>query len=419
MNEFTVDLMAPGEKTRISPSTSPATFFVLVLPHGISAGFTSITLPFVLTRAGFPVALSASIVAIGVSANLWRFLWGPVADLTLTLRRWYVVGLLAAAASLLLLGIVPFRQNTFALLITLVFVSQVAATFVVLPVGGLMAHTVEPGEKGRAAGWYQAGNLGGIGLGGGAGVWLVSHFSTAVASAVLTAAMVACAGSLAFVPDVRPLVNTPIGRRMREIGRDFRELLRSPIALLVTILVMSPIGAGAATNRWSAVASDWRATPDAVALVTGVLSGIASALGCVIGGWSCDRIGRWWAIFGSGSAMAGVAAVMATAPHTPVAYDIGVLFYAASTGWAWAAFSALLLYAIGRGAASTKYATLSSLGNLPTTYMTAFDGWVHDRSDAAGMLNAEALLGIGSVVLGLIALKWILRIRGHAERATA
>jgi hypothetical protein len=115
--------------------------------------------------------------------------------------------------------------------------------------------------------------------------------------------------------------------------------------------------------------------------------------------------------------MAGVAVVMATAPHTPVAYTIGVLFYAASTGGAYAAFSALLLYAIGRGAASTKYATLSSLGNLPTTYMTAFDGWVHDRSGAAGMLSAEALLGAGSIVLGLIALKWIIRIRERSGAA--
>jgi PAT family beta-lactamase induction signal transducer AmpG len=398
-----------------SRSTAPPTFFVLVLPHGISAGFTSVTLPFVLTRAGFPVALSASIVAIGISSNLWRFLWGPIADLTLTLRRWYVIGLLAAAASLLLLGAVPFRQDAYGILIGLVFASQVAATLVVLPVGGLMAHTVEPGKKGRAAGWYQAGNLGGIGLGGGAGVWLASHASTAIAAAALAVAMVACASALAFVPDVRPLVDTPIGRRMRDIGRDFRELLRSPMAVLVTVLVMSPIGAGAATNLWSAVAPDWRATPDTVALVTGVLSGIASASGCVIGGWTCDRIGRWWAFFGSGGLMAGVAVVMAIAPHTPVAYRIGVLFYAVATGWAWAAFSALLLYAIGRGAASTKYATLSSLGNLPTTYMTAFDGWVHDRSGAAGMLNAEALLGAASIVLGLIALKWIVGVRGRAS----
>ena len=64
-------------------STHPFVFFFLVLPYGISSGFVSITLPFVLVSAGFSVALAASIAAVGVAANLWRFLWGPVADLTL------------------------------------------------------------------------------------------------------------------------------------------------------------------------------------------------------------------------------------------------------------------------------------------------------------------------------------------------
>src|SRR5437660_1532377 len=97
---------------------------------------------FVLTRLGFSVALAASIVAIGVSANLWRFLWGPVADLTLTARRWYLLGLGTSAATLLLLAFLPLNQNAFAILMAVVFVSQVAATLIVLPVGGLMAHTV-------------------------------------------------------------------------------------------------------------------------------------------------------------------------------------------------------------------------------------------------------------------------------------
>src|SRR6266550_1937714 len=92
-------------------STAPITFFFLVLPYGISSGFVSITLPFILTRSGFSVAISASIVAIGVSANLWRFLWGPVADLTLTARRWYLIGLATASASLLLLGFIPLEQR--------------------------------------------------------------------------------------------------------------------------------------------------------------------------------------------------------------------------------------------------------------------------------------------------------------------
>ncbi len=77
--------------------TKPFVFFFLVLPYGISSGFVSITLPFVLTRAGLSVAIAASIVAIGISVNLWRFLWGPIADLTLAARRWYLIGFSAAA----------------------------------------------------------------------------------------------------------------------------------------------------------------------------------------------------------------------------------------------------------------------------------------------------------------------------------
>ena len=49
----------------------PFMFFFLVLPTGISAGFVGVTLPFVLTRAGFSVAAAAAIVAVGLSANVW------------------------------------------------------------------------------------------------------------------------------------------------------------------------------------------------------------------------------------------------------------------------------------------------------------------------------------------------------------
>jgi MFS transporter, PAT family, beta-lactamase induction signal transducer AmpG len=184
-------------------STRPLTFFFLVLPYGISSGFVSITLPFILTRAGFSVAIAASIVAIGVSANLWRFLWGPVADLTLTARHWYLIGLTTAAATLLLLGFIPPKRDATGILMAVVFVSQVASTLIVLPVGGLMAHTVAEEAKGRAAGWYQAGNLGGTGIGGGAGVWLAAHFAKEAAGAALALAMLASAAAIYFAYDVR------------------------------------------------------------------------------------------------------------------------------------------------------------------------------------------------------------------------
>jgi MFS transporter, PAT family, beta-lactamase induction signal transducer AmpG len=384
--------------------TRPFLFFFLVLPMGISGGFVGVTLPFVLTRAGFSVGAAAAIVAVGVSSNVWRFLWGPVADLTLSLRKWYWIGLGTCAGSLFLLSLIPIRPGTTALLTAMVFISQVAGTLVVLPVGGLMAHAVAEDEKGRAAGWYQMGNLGGSGLGGGAGVWLASHFSSQIAGSALALAMVLCAAALYLVPDVRPVGGERIGRRMGDIGRDFRELIRSPIVLLTIALVACPIGAAGASNLWSAIAPDWHASPDTVALATGVFSSVASAIGCYAGGQMADRVGRWWTYFISGTFMALVAIVMAVAPRTPLHYSAWVLFYALSLGMANASFSALVLNAIGRGAASTKYAIMSSLGNVPVVYMTAFDGWAYDRWHASGMLNAEAWISIGCVVLGLLAL---------------
>jgi hypothetical protein len=111
--------------------TKPFTLFFLLLPYGISTDFASITLPFFLTRAGFSVASAAAIVALGVSANVWLFCWGPIVDLTLTPRRWYLLAVGVSAGTLFLLGIIPFRQSAVALLTAMVFISQIAVTFVV------------------------------------------------------------------------------------------------------------------------------------------------------------------------------------------------------------------------------------------------------------------------------------------------
>jgi PAT family beta-lactamase induction signal transducer AmpG len=163
------------------------------------------------------------------------------------------------------------------MLMVIVFVSQVASTFIVLPVGGLMAHTVADQAKGRAAGWYQAGNLGGTGIGGGAGVWLANHYSKEIAGGFLSLAMLVAALALFFVSDVRLVTTETIRQRLRLLGRDILSMLRSPILLFTIVLVMSPIGAGAMNNVWSAVAPDWRADPNTVAI-----------------GWVHDRFGTGW-----------------------------------------------------------------------------------------------------------------------------
>ncbi len=126
-----------------------------------------------------------------------------------------------------------------------------------------------------------------------------------------------------------------------------------------------------------------------------------------------QAVGWRWVYFGSGAIMALVTIIMAVAPRTSFAYAAGVLAYAAWGGVAYAAFSAVVLFAIGRGAASTKYATLSSLGNLPLIYMTAVNGWAHDRFGTAGMLHVEAIAGLVCVGLALLVLQ---QIGGRQDR---
>ena len=100
---------------------------------------------------------------------------------------------------LLLVAVVPLHPGV--LLTSLVFLSQAAVTVSLIPVGGTIAHTVAEERKGSASGWYQAGSLAGMGVGGGAGVWLVTHSTVATSGAALAGAMLIWEGflGLAFI----------------------------------------------------------------------------------------------------------------------------------------------------------------------------------------------------------------------------
>jgi len=91
--------------------------------------------------------------------------------------------------------------------------------------------------------------------------------------------------------------------------------------------------------------------------------------------------------------------------YVPLSYIIGVLCYAFTFGMANAGFSTIILHAIGKGMASTKYALISSLGNIPTVYLTAFNGWMHDAYGIKYMLLGETFIGLFFVIIAIIALK--------------
>jgi hypothetical protein len=49
---------------------------------------------------------------LGFSANLWRFVWAPLTELTVSLHKWYLIGIIFCAATLLLLCFIPVSNTT-------------------------------------------------------------------------------------------------------------------------------------------------------------------------------------------------------------------------------------------------------------------------------------------------------------------
>ena len=207
-----------------------------------------------------------------------------------------------------------------------------------------------------------------------------------------------------LIKDVQHTKENTIQQEIVGMGKDIFAMLKVPVALFTILLIMMPIGTGAAANLWSAIARDWKTDADTVALVTGIMSGLLSAVGCVAGGYIVDRKGVWFAYLGSGSICALVTLTMAAMPYQPVVYIVGVLAYTFGIGLINAAFSSVILFAIGKKNAATKYSLLASPGNLPVVYMTAFNGWTHDLHSSKYMLAAEAALGITFVLISIVIL---------------
>jgi predicted MFS family arabinose efflux permease len=191
--------------------------------------------------------------------------------------------------------------------------------------------------------------------------------------------------------------------RVREAMGDLWVVARSRRGALAILVCFLPIGSGAASNLWSVAAGDWQASANTVALVSGTLGGVVAALGCLAGGYICDRMNRQLAYCLFGGLMVALGVGMGLSPRDELRFIVFATAYAFVQGLTYAGFSALVLEAIGRGAAATKYSLLASLSNMPIAWVTLVDGWAYERHGPAALPLADAATGTaGLLVFGLV-----------------
>ncbi|MBK8642727.1 MAG: MFS transporter [Saprospiraceae bacterium] len=124
----------------------------------------------------------------------------------------------------------------------MVFISQVAATLILLPINGFMAKSIEEKNKGKASGWYQAGSLAGTGFGGGLGLWLATHFNVGISGIVLSVTCLLFGMIILKIKDIPHSKEKSLLHEIKEMGKGILEMIKIPIALFVIILILMPIG---------------------------------------------------------------------------------------------------------------------------------------------------------------------------------
>jgi MFS family permease len=353
--------------------------------------------------------------------HVLKLLWAPILDSGPRRRTWYFGSIGVTAACLALAMAVPIDSRPLLWAWTgVLVVAQAAVATSGSAVLALMAVSVEESRRGRAAGWQTAGNLVGTQAGGALVAWMMRHASNGTTAAALVAVCLACAVPAAFVDEVPP-PRRAIGALLAGVFGEIVTTLRSREGWTGLLLCLSPVGAGALTNLFSALALDY--APDGVAaerlvvVVTGVLGGVVSAVGSLIGGYVSDRMNRRLAyvIFGGVTALCAVALVVA--PATPGAFAVGCLAYQLFNVVCYVAFYAFVLDLLGhRQGVGTQLALYVGAANLAAAYVTSLDGWGYDRARAwlpgrawagrSGMLGMDALTTfVGIAVLCVVTLR--------------
>lgn len=396
-------MIAPPRVPRIP---HPVVWTVLYLPFGALYGFGSVALTNVASQRGIPISEATLIIAAGAMIQWLKWLWAPVVDITLSPRVWYVASTLLSAIGVFAMSAVPLDRQHFPLLIFIIAAANFVNSIVAMAVEAIIAAVVPPQQAGRVSGWFQAGNLGGIGLGGGLGLYLLVHLPREwMSGAIMAALFCACCGALAFTPEVRSQHHGQgPWMAVRGVIHDLATMLRTKAGLQSAVLCVLPVGTGAAQGilAQDAIAKYWGAGSDSVALTHGLLSGAVTTTGCFIGGYLCRRFQPRAAYAGIGLMLAATAVAMALAPHGPLDYVLWSMVYALGVGLAYAAFTAVVLDAMGPGSGATKYNIFASLANFPMWWVGLLLGYVAERGGSRGaawMLLAEALLGVMGVIV--------------------
>ena len=398
-------------------------FFFAGTAYGVPGAFTAVLMPYLARRAKLDLSDIGWYVTLLFVPTWFQFVYAPVVDFWIRRKHWLVLlaliggGCLFVACQMRLPDqVVPF--------LAFAFLAQVFSGLIGSCNGGLMAAGLTDAQRGKAGGWYNAGNLSGGGISATIATLMTSDgYAPWQFGGVLAAMMVGPALVMLFVHEPLRKMEDTLVEAIARLLRQVKDLLWTKAGITGILLCLSPVGTAALANYFSGVAQDYvthdlagelaKLPPDAAAklvdshvshmigIVSGLLGQGITAVGAIAGGFICDRTNRRAMYLLSGVLTAAVGLAMAFSPTSESTFIYGGLTYALVTGFCYAAFTATVLETIGKDekSASTKYTLFTAAGNVAIAYTGFVDSRFDKSYGVAGVVGSDAALNIAGVII--------------------
>jgi MFS transporter, PAT family, beta-lactamase induction signal transducer AmpG len=282
------------------------TFGWLYVSEGIPYGFTSVAMVAFMRQQGVSLALIGTFVAALFLPWAFKWAWAPIIDLVkldrLGGRKAWIVGCTAMMIVTLMIAATVDFEAHFQLLLAMVVLNNVFCATQDVAIDSLAVSTLQADERGRGNGVMFAGQYLGIALGGGGAMFVSGSFGFEAALAGIAGLLlVNLLFVVLFVRDpyadraaarqpgaFQRLVGTMVSF-VKEVYSSFWQSGRGPkIGVAFAVL---PIGALAlAYATLGTIQVDYGLNDHQIAALS-VYNTVASAIGCLAGGWLGDQFG--------------------------------------------------------------------------------------------------------------------------------
>lgn len=387
---------------RVPAKDRPWIFAFLIAPSAVvSNGVTAGVLSLLLRQHGVNPARQAEILSLLGLPQIIYFLWSPITDFWVRRRTWLILGSIAAA----ILTLLAFRQSDLAskTSVILLFLAICCTQLVVSSCGGMLGNLHSEATRRRASSFYQSGSL----AFGAAAIFVLALLASRLRTnplAWLIAALIAIPSLVALAAPEQALVTVGgFGRTLAHIWSEFKSTFLNWRALPYALVMLFPMGSGAAMGLLPGLAIDYGVSAQQVAWMNGLAGALLAAAGAMAASLIPARIRASVAYLTVGIGTGLPLVILWLGPLHPATYFTGVTLYIFTVGACYALFTAVILEFLGTSgkSGSGRYSIINSLGNVPVAYMTFLDGQGAAHFGPRGLPATEATIGAigGSILL--------------------